>query len=88
MTETLDRAELTIELTGPVVRADHVQVDGRAELVAALDRPADAVIRTDSGLFARLCGGRTTAREHAERIEFSGDPELAQRLVDNLAFTI
>ncbi|MCM6777813.1 maleylpyruvate isomerase family mycothiol-dependent enzyme [Nocardia sp. CDC159] len=83
-----DGSRITLELTGPVSRTLHVRVDGRAELVATPDRPADVVIRLDSGLFARLCGGRTTAGEQAERIELSGDRELGQRLVDNLAFTI
>ncbi len=83
-----DGSRITVELTGPVVRTDHVRVDGRAELVAALDGPADAVLRLGSGLFARLCGGRTTAGEHTGEIELSGDRELARRLADHLAFTI
>ncbi|MGV9678133.1 maleylpyruvate isomerase family mycothiol-dependent enzyme [Nocardia sp. NPDC003482] len=83
-----DGARVSFALTGTVRRELHVRVDGRAELVAALDRPADVVIELGSGLFARLCGGRVSAREHAEEIALSGDRELGQRIVDNLGFTI
>ncbi|MBF6334057.1 maleylpyruvate isomerase family mycothiol-dependent enzyme [Nocardia transvalensis] len=81
-------SRITIDLTGPVTRSLHVQVEERAELVATLDRSPDVVVRLDSGLFARLCGGRTTADAHAERIEVSGDEELGRRVVRNLAFTL
>ncbi|WP_227984100.1 maleylpyruvate isomerase family mycothiol-dependent enzyme [Nocardia spumae] len=83
-----DGARITVELTGPVARNLHIRVDGRAEVVAALDRPADVVIRTSSSLFARLCGGRTRADAHPGEIEIDGDRELGTRIAANLAFTI
>ncbi|ATL65944.1 maleylpyruvate isomerase family mycothiol-dependent enzyme [Nocardia terpenica] len=81
-------SRITVELTGPVTRTLHVRVEERAELVAALDRPADVVIRLGSGLFARLCGGRVRAADHADAIELSCDTELGRRLADHLGFTI
>jgi hypothetical protein len=83
-----DGSRITVDLTGPVTRTLHIRIDGRAELVPALDRPADVVIRLGSGLFARLCGGRTTAEAHTGEIELSGDIELGRRLVGTLAFTL
>lgn len=83
-----DGARITIELTEPVARAIHIRVDGRAEVVAELDRPADTTIRLGSSLFARLCGGRSTAADHRAEIEIAGDRELGARVADNLAFTL
>ncbi|MDR7171317.1 uncharacterized protein (TIGR03083 family) [Nocardia kruczakiae] len=83
-----DGSRITIETTGPVARTVHIRVDGRAEVVAALDGSADTVIRLGSSLFARLCGGRTAAADHRDEIEVDGDRELGERIAANLAFTI
>lgn len=83
-----DGSRIAIDTTGPVAREFRISVDGRAELVTALDRPADTTIRLDSGLFARLCGGRTTAAAHSREIAVAGDRELGDRIAANLAFTI
>lgn len=80
-----DGSTVLIELTGPVHRRLAVAVDGRARLVAELAGPPTATLRLSSPLFVRLCGGRT--REHVGA-ELDGDLALAQRIVDNLAFTI
>ncbi|MFJ1460141.1 maleylpyruvate isomerase family mycothiol-dependent enzyme [Nocardia sp. N2S4-5] len=83
-----DGAQLTIALTGPVTRQLHIVVDGRAELVDALDGPATVTIELSSGLFARLRGGRTDADAHLDEFTIVGDKELGDRLIRNLAFTI
>lgn len=83
-----DGAAVTIELTGPVTRQVHVVVDGRAQVVPELDRPATTVVRLGSGLFVRLAGGRVDPRSRLTEIAMHGDVDLAGRLVDNLAFTI
>ncbi|WP_433195084.1 maleylpyruvate isomerase family mycothiol-dependent enzyme [Nocardia sp. CA-107356] len=83
-----DGSRITFELTGPLARTLHVAVDGRANIVETLDAPATVAISMDSGLFARLRGGRTTADAHAGEFTISGDEELGNRLVRNLAFTI
>ncbi|MGW5514727.1 maleylpyruvate isomerase family mycothiol-dependent enzyme [Nocardia africana] len=83
-----DGSRITIETTGPVARAVHIRVDGRAEVVAGLDSPADTVVRLSSSLFARLCGGRTAAADHRDEIGVDGDRELGERIAANLAFTL
>ncbi|MBF6242031.1 MULTISPECIES: maleylpyruvate isomerase family mycothiol-dependent enzyme [Nocardia] len=83
-----DGSRITIETTGPVARTVHIRVDGRADVVAALDHPADTVVRLSSSLFARLCGGRTAAADHRDEIEVDGDRALGERITANLAFTI
>ncbi|WP_305779308.1 maleylpyruvate isomerase family mycothiol-dependent enzyme [Nocardia nova] len=83
-----DGSRITIETTGPVARTVHIRVDGRADVVATLDRPADTVVRLSSSLFARLCGGRTAAADHRDEIEVDGDRALGERIAANLAFTI
>ncbi|WP_280268290.1 maleylpyruvate isomerase family mycothiol-dependent enzyme [Nocardia wallacei] len=83
-----DGSRLTIALTGPVARHLHIVVDGRAALVDALDGPATVTLELPSGLFARLRGGRTTADAHTGEFTVTGDTELGDRLVRNLAFTI
>ncbi|MBB5914856.1 uncharacterized protein (TIGR03083 family) [Nocardia transvalensis] len=83
-----DGSRVTFSLTGPVSRRLHIVVDGRAELVDALDAPATVTIEMPSGLFARLRGGRVDADAHAGDVTVAGDTELGNRLVRNLAFTI
>ncbi|MCX4097312.1 maleylpyruvate isomerase family mycothiol-dependent enzyme [Nocardia sp. alder85J] len=83
-----DGLRLDFELTGPNARTVHVRVEGRGEVVATPDRPADTVIRLDARLFARLCGGRVAAEAELDRIELSGDRATALRIVHHLAFTI
>ncbi|WP_433680716.1 maleylpyruvate isomerase family mycothiol-dependent enzyme [Nocardia sp. CA-119907] len=83
-----DGSRITFELTGPLPRTLHVAVHGRADIVETLDAPATVVVGMDSGLFARLRGGRTEADTHAGEFTISGDQELGNRLVRNLAFTI
>ncbi|MTE11781.1 maleylpyruvate isomerase family mycothiol-dependent enzyme [Nocardia aurantiaca] len=84
-----DGSRITFELTGSVPRTLHVAVaDGRASLVETLDAPVGLVVTMDSGLFARLRGGRVTADAHAGEITLIGDTDLGNRLVRNLAFTI
>ncbi|WP_330252479.1 maleylpyruvate isomerase family mycothiol-dependent enzyme [Nocardia sp. NBC_00565] len=83
-----DGSRITFELTGPLTMTLHVAVDGRANIVDVLDAPATVMVGMNSGLFTRLRGGRTTADEHAGEFTISGDTELGNRLVRNLAFTI
>ncbi|MFE3195644.1 maleylpyruvate isomerase family mycothiol-dependent enzyme [Nocardia sp. NPDC059240] len=84
-----DGARLTLDVTGPVSQRLDIAVEGgRASLVETLDAPATVVVSLDSGLFARLRGGRTTADAHADRFTVTGDTDLGNRLVRSLAFTI
>lgn len=81
-------AAVTFELTGPLQRRVHVLVDGRAAVVEGLDRPADAVLGTDSATFMRLAGGRTEARAVLDRLHLEGDVELASRIAASLGYMI
>ncbi|CAM3064719.1 maleylpyruvate isomerase family mycothiol-dependent enzyme [Prescottella defluvii] len=83
-----DGARVTFELSGPLARAIHVEVDGRAAVVPQLSGPATSTIAMDSRLFTRVATGRTTAAEHVSEFGLGGDTEVGRRIVDNLAFTI
>lgn len=81
-------SRITVDLTGPLARTVHIEVDGRARVVEELSSPATAFIGMDSGLFVRLAGGRVRAADHLDGIVLAGDTEVARRIVDHLAFTI
>jgi len=81
-------SSVTIELTGPVERALHVLVDGRAKVVAELPAPATTTLTLSSSLFTRLAGGRVPAADRLGEIKFDGDEELGHRVVHALPFTI
>jgi len=79
---------VTFALTGPVERALHVLVEGRATVVPALPAPATATLTLPSSLFARLCGGRTPVADHLDAVQFAGDNELGHRVAHALPFTV
>src|SRR5690606_15385081 len=79
---------VTVLLTGPLERVLHVAVDGRAQVVDALDRPADVTISLDSRTFMRLAGGRVEARSVLDHIHLEGDVDLGSQIVGHLAYTI
>jgi uncharacterized protein (TIGR03083 family) len=81
-------SRIALHLTGPLARDIYLEVPERAQLVPALDRPPTVALTLDSGLFARLYGGRTSAAAHADAIAVTGDRTLGLRLLDNLATTI
>jgi hypothetical protein len=83
-----DGSRITFDLTGPLARTLHVEVHGRAALVPELSGQATSTITLDSGLFARLTGGRVRAFDHLDEITLDGDAAVGRRIVDNLAFTI
>jgi hypothetical protein len=65
-----------------------VAVDGRAQLVEAFDAEPTVTIRMDALQFTRVAGGRPMTEARPAAIEFGGDAEAAQRIVDNLAYVI
>ncbi|MDH6680612.1 uncharacterized protein (TIGR03083 family) [Rhodococcus sp. LBL1] len=81
-------ARVTFELSGPLARTIHVEMDGRAAVVPQLSGPATSTIAMDSRLFTRLACGRTWAEEHRSEIELGGDVAVGKRIVDNFAFTV
>ena len=83
-----DGSSVRIRLTGPVERALHVVVDGRARPVEAIDGEPTASLALSSSLFMRLAGGREDTGAALGRIELGGDLALARQLATNLAYTI
>ncbi|MGW0635092.1 maleylpyruvate isomerase N-terminal domain-containing protein [Nocardia salmonicida] len=84
-----DGSLITLDLTGPVTRQVHLSVDGgRGTVLDEISGEPTTLLRLDSGLFARLRGGRTTADRHPGEVVVEGDTALGERLVGNLAFTI
>lgn len=84
-----DGSSVRIELTGPAARTYLVKVAGRAGLVDQLEEPATVGITLPGMLFLRLTGGRDDGPGwNGGSITYSGDRDLGERLVANLAFTI
>jgi uncharacterized protein (TIGR03083 family) len=84
-----DGSRVELELTGPLSRTIRVAVDGRARLVDDFGEvDATTVVRLDGLQFTRLGGGRPLATARSTAIEFDGDVEVGQRIVDNLAYVI
>ncbi|MFE9786183.1 maleylpyruvate isomerase N-terminal domain-containing protein [Nocardia salmonicida] len=84
-----DGSLITLDLTGPVTRQVHLSVaDGRGTVLDEISEEPTTLLRLDSGLFARLRGGRTTVDRHPGEVVVEGDTALGERLVQNLAFTI
>ena len=81
-----DGKSVTIDLIGPVTRRIHVEVDGRASVVASLRTTADVTLRLGSDIFASLACGRVDPAEVV--LEVDGDEQLGQRIAANLGFTI
>lgn len=81
-------SSVTISLNGPIEREVHVEVAGRAHVVASLSGPATAGLAMGSSLFFRLAGGRTDPDAALAQIELSGDVALARHVATHLAYTI
>ena len=84
-----DGMGITIEVTGPVERAMHVQVTGRAGVVDSLDAP-DVTLRADSTTFALLACGRIDPQVPIDdgRITWTGDSTWGDTAARQLAFTM
>lgn len=81
---------VTFALTdgGAVVRSIHVRVGERAHVVDALDGPATTTLTMPVGTMTRLCAGRVAVDDVRDRIETSGDPDVADRVLGHLSYTI
>ncbi len=84
-----DGQSITFELTGPVKRAMHVAVDGRAGVVDQLDDPT-VTLAADSTTFALLACGRIDPAGPIDEgaIAWTGDDELGDRAARSLRFTM
>ncbi|MGI9163884.1 MAG: maleylpyruvate isomerase family mycothiol-dependent enzyme [Mycobacterium sp.] len=82
-------SRVLIALTGPLSRFIRVAVDGRAALVEDFgDADPTAMIGIDGLQFTRLAGGRPMLADRSKGIDYSGDVEVATRIVENLAYVI
>ena len=81
---------MEIELTGLLPRTIRVAVDGRAARGGRLRGRAapTTTIRMDGLQFTRLCGGRPMFDALPPDIEFDGDAEVGQRIVEHLNYVI
>ena len=83
-----DGARVALELTGPMARTFRVAVDGRASLVDEFADAPTTVIRMDGLQFTRRCGGRPLGADRSPDVEFEGDAEVGQQIVDHMAYVI
>jgi uncharacterized protein (TIGR03083 family) len=83
-----DGARVAFELTGPMARTIRVAVDGRAAVVDEFAGAPTTVIRLDGLQFTRRCGGRPLGDDRPSEVEFEGDAEVGQRIVDHMAYVI
>jgi uncharacterized protein (TIGR03083 family) len=81
-------SRITLDLTGPLARTLHIEVDERARYVETPGGDTTVTIELDSGLLVRLGGGRVEAEAELDRIAFRGDAGLGRQVVENLAFPI
>jgi uncharacterized protein (TIGR03083 family) len=83
---------VAFEITGasPIVAAVAVPPEGRAVVLDHEPDAATARIVLDRRTFTRLAGGRWSGEKARATgtVRVEGDTELAERVVDNLAFTI
>jgi uncharacterized protein (TIGR03083 family) len=83
-----DGSAVRFELSGPTERTFDVLVEGRASVVEDLGRSPDVTIRMPLSTFVVLVAGRQGADHADPAIEVTGDRELGERVVANLAYTI
>ncbi len=85
-----DGTTVHFALHGGLQRDLYVSVDGRAALVDALDAPATTTLSLESALFQRLAMGRVDPEAilTSGRVEISGDGDLGEQIVRQLAFMI
>ncbi|MGL4306517.1 MAG: maleylpyruvate isomerase N-terminal domain-containing protein [Mycobacteriaceae bacterium] len=81
-------SRIKFELSGPLAQEIFVSVDQRATLVDQFTTDPTTTILLDSGLFTRLCAGRTTSIAHPGEIKIAGDQHLGAAIVDSLNFVI
>lgn len=81
-------SSVTFDLTGEGGRSVHVAVGERATVVDELDGPAAVTLTMPAASFARIAGGRLDAPAHVDQVALSGDRELGQRVLANLAYMI
>jgi uncharacterized protein (TIGR03083 family) len=85
-----DGESVTFALTGDgaPMRSIHVAIEGRAKVVESLEGEATATLTLPLGSMTRLCAGRVSLESIRGGINIAGDPELGERVLSNLNYTI
>jgi uncharacterized protein (TIGR03083 family) len=84
-----DGSRVALELTGPLARTIRVAVDGRASVVDDFAGAEPTVtVRLDGLQFTRLAGGRPMTTARSQAVEYDGDAEVGERIVEHLNFVI
>ena len=85
-----DGSSVRFVITGSEPAVIDVMVDGRAAVTDDLVGSPTVIITTDLGTFIRLIGGRCAARgpRAQDVVDIEGDLDLAQRVLDNMGYTI
>lgn len=84
-----DGSRVTIELTGPIQRTIHVEMQGRGRVVEDFGgREPTSTITLDGLLFTRLAGGRTTLAQHPDAVVYGGDEAVGRRVVEHLNYVM
>lgn len=73
---------------GAVVRSVAVDVGDRARVVEELDGEPTATITLPVGVMTRLCAGRVDLADVRSEVTLGGDTDRAQRVLENLRYTI
>jgi len=81
-------SRVRLTLTGDAGRDIDVEVGERAAVVDELSGPPTLTATMPVGVFARLAGGRADPATLRNQVTLSGDEELGERLVTNMAYTI
>ena len=83
-----DRVTFALTDGGAIVREFHVEVVDRAMVVDRLHLPATVVLTMPVGVMTRRCAGRVGPDELRDQIVIDGDEDLAERILQNQAYTI
>lgn len=78
---------VVVEVTGPRARTWSLEVTDRARLVDTVPSDPTVRLRTDLETLCALGGGRWDRPRAADRVEITGDTELAGRILDGMAIT-
>ena len=81
-------SRVLLELTGTAGRTVAVEVAERAAIVDELSGAPTVTLTMPIGVFARLGGGRADPTVLIEEVVIDGDPEVGERIVANMAYTI
>jgi uncharacterized protein (TIGR03083 family) len=81
-------ARVALDIVGPAARRLNVEVGDRAAVVDELSAEPTVELRMPVAVFVRLAAGRCPPATLRDQVEITGDTEVGERIVSNLAYTI